>query len=129
MENTTWLCNAQFLVEERNNRESLPFLSIYTRQNHLQNKHHRLQQKHTEIRNQIALLQHEISFPSNQEEKDNIDTTIKTKLSAIQEELSSRGSKDYDEVKIRLELNKSLRERERMVTNLRGEVGSSNTSR
>lgn len=119
-----WEADAEALLQERNRAQTLPFRGIYTSHVALVKKHTRLQHKHTEIRNLVAILQYEIQDAINNDRTETLLDDIKSKLSSIQEDLSSRSTKDYDDIKIRIDLNKTIKNQSHLIKDLKEETST-----
>lgn len=115
-----WELKTQELLNERNNIQTKNYLDVYSAYKIMERKCRFIKKKHIEIRNRIGMLQYEIQ-ESLYTKSVNLEE-IKMKLSVIADDLSPRTTKEYDDIKIRLELTRKIKEQEYLIDDLKSET-------
>mmetsp|Transcript_22069 Transcript_22069/g.37365 ORF Transcript_22069/g.37365 Transcript_22069/m.37365 type:complete len:435 (-) Transcript_22069:105-1409(-) len=119
----TWENEAYDLIRQRNKKETEPFIDIYTVYRHEEKHHRHLAEKHIEIRNQVSVIQHNLrsieiggntDIPELEE--------IKGLLATLQEDLSARSTKDFDDVKIRIDLEGTIKQQKLLIADTAAEA-------
>jgi predicted nucleic acid-binding Zn-ribbon protein len=114
-----WEAEVRSLVLQRNLHESLAYFPVYNAFQAIERKNRALKKKHIEIRNSIGVLQYEIQ-ESIYQKNSNLEE-VKQKLSSIAEDLSPRTKKDFDDIKLRFELSRKIREQDFLIQDLKSE--------
>lgn len=109
----SWENSAYDLIRQRNKKETDPFVDIYGAYRYEEKNHRQLAEKHIEIRNQISVIQHDFHSYQKNADTDNHNPElldeIKALLANLQEDLSARSTKDFDDVKIRIDLERTIK--------------------
>lgn len=120
-----WENIANSLIKERNQAQCDSYVDIYSAFCLMEKKNRSLKKKHVEIRNRIGVLQYEIQEAIYQKTA-NLEE-IKSKLSIIADDLSPRSAKEYDDIKVRYELTRKIRDQEYLIFDLRSEAETART--
>lgn len=116
----SWEEVANILIKERNRVQCDSFVDIYSAFKTMEKKNRYLKKKHIEIRNRIGVLQYEIQEGIYQKTS-NLEE-IKSKLSIIADDLSPRTAKEFDDIKVRYELSRKIKEQEFLINDLKSEA-------
>lgn len=124
METEYWENDIWGKIEQKQS-EGEQYMAIVNNYNRIQKKSSNYQQKQMEIRNQVAILQHDLQESmSNNIDPSIILNDIKHQLFKIQEDLSSRSTKIYDTIKIRVELSNTIKTLESDSSKKDNEIGT-----
>jgi predicted nucleic acid-binding Zn-ribbon protein len=115
-----WEEEAEALVLERNRLQTEPYLDVYSAFRLMEKKYRLLKKKHIEIRNRVGVLQYEIQ-ESIYQKTSNLEE-VKSKLLIIAEDLSPRSAKEFDDIKVRFELSRQIKEQEHLINDLKSEA-------
>jgi predicted nucleic acid-binding Zn-ribbon protein len=108
------------LISERNAIQYDSYVDIYSAYRLIERKHRHLKKKHIEIRNRIGVLQYEIQEAIYQK-NGNLEE-FKSKLSVMADDLSPRSAKEFDDIKVRFELSRRIKEQEYLISDLKSEA-------
>jgi predicted nucleic acid-binding Zn-ribbon protein len=115
-----WEDEASALIFERNAVQCDSYVDIYTAFRLIERKNRHLKKKHIEIRNRIGVLQYEVQEAIYQK-NGNLEE-FKSKLSVIADDLSPRSAKEFDDIKVRFELSRRIKEQEYLISDLKSEA-------
>jgi autophagy-related protein 16-1 len=115
-----WEAEADALILERNRVQCDTYVDIYTAFRLMEKKHRLLKKKHIEIRNRVGVLQYEIQ-ESIYQKTSNLEE-VKSKLSSIADDLSPRSAKEFDDIKVRFELSRRIKEQDYRINDLKSEA-------
>jgi hypothetical protein len=161
----SWEAHATQLLRQRNERESAPFLAVFGAFRHEERQHRRLADKHVEVRNQLAVVQHLLqavktrragservgaggnegvgegdgslthsnNLGDSQSQSHSLAHShggelspeleeIRSLLATLQDDLSARTTKDFDDVKIRIELERTIKQQKQLISDTAAEV-------
>jgi hypothetical protein len=109
-------------IQERNKVQTDPFKGVYIAFATTEKKYRLLKQKHNEIRNRIGVLQYETQDAIKAGNHGSFLEDMKLSLLSIADDLSPRTMKTFDDVKIRVELNKTIKDQHNLIVDLKSEV-------
>ena len=119
-----WEDNVYELLRERNKKYSEPFVGVYKAYESEEKQHRHLVEKHVEIRNQISVIQYHLQ--SYQKENDiqhsELIDEIKLLLTNLQQDLSPNTTKDFDDVKIRIDLERTIKSQKQLIGDTAAEL-------
>jgi conjugal transfer/entry exclusion protein len=123
----SWEEDAYDLIRQRNKTQSEPFVDIFVAYRYEEKRHRNLAEKHIEIRNQISIIQHDLQSYQKERSSDTQNNIteldeIKNLLANLQEDLSARSTKDFDDVKIRMDLERNLKNQKQLVSDIATEA-------
>lgn len=118
-----WEEEAKNLILSRNGVQCEPFLDIYAAFGAMERKNRHLKKKHIEIRNRIGVLQYEVQEAIYQKNGNSLEE-FKSKLSVIADDLSPRSAKEFDDIKVRFELSRRIKEQDYLISDLKSEAAT-----
>lgn len=108
-----WLSISLSQIKKRNKIETEPFLTVFQSNNHLWYENSRLQRIHNDLKQQIGIIQHDISQSPSNELVTN--EQIKTQLTLIQNQLRELPNTKFNERKIKLDLSKKIQDQYNII--------------
>ena len=122
----SWEKTAFDLIRQRNEKQTEPFVDIYAAYRYEEKHHRHLAEKHIEIRNQVSVIQHDFqTYQKNANTEDRnpeLLDEIKILLVNLQEDLSVRSTKDFDDVKIRIDLERTIKNQKQLISDTAAEA-------
>jgi hypothetical protein len=114
-ESLDWLSISLSQIKKRNKIETEPFLTVFQSNNHLWYENSRLQRIQNDLKQQIGIMQHELSQSQSNEQ-------IKIQLTIIQNQLRELPNTQFNERKIKLDLSKKIQDQSNIIKTKEEEI-------